>query len=201
METGTLITATRRTAWSNGSMLQSLLPTSGEIILPQHKWQLYLHGADFDFVNNFCYCWLKTGSVGDGLTIFSTPCAVVSKNRLKFRRKRKRLRNGARWLPASLLLRNIVYNEFDFLLNSSVKCSSSDVFGLFSWFSMLQQNCRQSFIMLSNILDTEPMSKNDCEIKADKYSWWKPTSSVKSWESRIWACKTFHWDSITSTWI
>jgi hypothetical protein len=31
------------------------------------------------------------------------------------------------------------------------------------------------------------------------YSWWKPTSSVKSWESRIWACKTFHWDSITST--
>ena len=31
----------------------------------------------FDFVNNFCYCWLKTGSVGDGLTIFSTPCAVV----------------------------------------------------------------------------------------------------------------------------
>lgn len=155
----------------------------------------------FDFVNNFCYCWLKTGSVGDGLTIFSTPCAVVSKNRLKFRRKRKRLRNGARWLPASLLLRNIVYNEFDFLLNSSVKCSSSDVFGLFSWFSMLQQNCRQSFIMLSNILDTEPMSKKDCEIKADKYSWWKPTSSVKSWESRIWACKTFHWDSITSTWI
>jgi len=37
---------------------------------------------------------------------------------LKFRRKRKRLKNGARWLPASLLLLSMVYKEFDFLLNS-----------------------------------------------------------------------------------
>lgn len=35
--------------------------------------------------------------------------------------------------------------------------------------------------------------------KICSYSWWKPTSSVKSRESWIWACKTFHWDSITST--
>lgn len=152
---------------------------------------------------------------------------------------------------------------------------------------MFQQNCRQSFIIPSSILDTDPMSKKDCDIKADKYlqvpkinhrrissaifatmlaetftlltkrkqstinvqslivnklrwsiwsywiskfgvtilfhlkdnritwhirckmqpkpvylsySWWKPTNSVKSRESWTWACNTFHWDSITSTW-
>ena len=32
------------------------------------------------------------------------------------------------------------------------------------------------------------------------YSWWKLTSSVKSCQSCTWDCKTFHWDSITSTW-
>lgn len=44
----------------------------------------------------------------------------TSKKELKLSRKRKRLRNGARWLPAILLLRSIVYNEFDFLLNSCI---------------------------------------------------------------------------------
>lgn len=147
------------------------------------------------------YGWFRTGRAGCDLTIFSTPFAVASKKELKFRRKRKRLRNGARWLPASLLLRNIVYKELDFLLNSSVICSSSAVFAKPSWFSTVQQNWRQSFIMLSSILDTEPISKKDWEIKADKYSWWYPTSSVKSLEFWMRACKTFHWDSITSTWI
>lgn len=47
--------------------------------------------------------------------------------------------------------------------------SSSTVLVLFSWFSIFQQNCKQSFIMPSNILETDPMSRKDCEIKADKY--------------------------------
>lgn len=52
---------------------------------------------------------------------------------------------------------------------TSVIWSSSTVFALLCWFSIFQQNCKQSFIIPSSILDTEPMSKKDCEIKADKY--------------------------------
>lgn len=43
------------------------------------------------------------------------------------------------------------------------------VLAFVSWFSIFQQNCKQSFMIPSNILDTEPISKNDCDIKADKY--------------------------------
>lgn len=57
----------------------------------------------------------------------------------------------------------------DNINTTSVICSNSTVFALLSLFSMFQQNCRQSFIMPSSILDTDPMSKNDCDIKADKY--------------------------------
>lgn len=101
------------------------------------------------------YCWFKTGSAGRGLTTFRTPLAVAcyhigvnweawevtrrkssgqwdltlkiltSKKELKFRRSRKRLRKGARWLPASRVLRNMVYNELDFLLNSWKRLSHS----------------------------------------------------------------------------
>jgi hypothetical protein len=97
--------------------------------------------------NEIHYCWFKPGSVGRGLTTFITPFAVdckgtkeqtvrhkdgsqvncktdnmsdcfTSKKEFRFNRKRKRLKNGVRWLPASRLLRRIVYKEFDFLLNS-----------------------------------------------------------------------------------
>lgn len=52
---------------------------------------------------------------------------------------------------------------------TSVIRSSSMVLALVSWFSIFQQNCKQSFMIPSNILDTEPISKKDCDIKADKY--------------------------------
>lgn len=46
------------------------------------------------------------------------PQDFTSKKELKFKRIKNRLKNGALWLPTSLLLRNIVYKELDFLLNS-----------------------------------------------------------------------------------
>lgn len=48
-------------------------------------------------------------------------------------------------------------------------CSSSLVVLVFSSFSSFQQNCKHSFIIPSRILETEPMSKKDCEINAAKY--------------------------------
>lgn len=47
--------------------------------------------------------------------------------------------------------------------------SSSDKEEVLSCCSRLQQNWRQSFMIESRILESEPMSRKDCEINAIKY--------------------------------
>lgn len=68
-----------------------------------------------------------------------------------------------------LSLENETARSINQLNGTSAMCSSSLVVLLLSSFSIFQQNCKHSFIIPSRILETEPMSKKDCEISAAKY--------------------------------
>ena len=61
---------------------------------------------------------------------------------------------------------------------TSVMRSSSERLGVPSSCSITRQSCRHKFMMLSSMRETDPMSRNDWDIKAAKYL----RHNVKVWK-------------------